>query len=413
LKTGSTTIRIALAGFTALLLALLSYSSGFVVAALQPDIAEWRSAAQLSAEGADTAFSSENTATLEVFTEAWELIEADFFGPLPTKTDRVYGAIRGLLAEVGDPYTVFVEPVPHRFDQEKLRGSYGGIGVDLSRDVEGQVVLAPFRDSPASRAGMTEGDILVAVDGLTITSGMDASQDVAALLRGEPGTDVILLVRRGEREIEFVVTREVIETPSVNWKLLVEETPPLAYVEITAFTDRTPEELVEGLEELIGKDNAKGLVLDLRNNGGGLLHSSIDVVDQFLDGEIVLYEVKRGGVEKSFSVERGGNAIDIPLVVLVNNGTASASEIVAGAIQDHGRGTLVGQNTYGKGSVQLIFDLSDGASLHLTSAQWLTPNRHQLEGVGLTPDVAIEDDDPGGVDVVLAKAVDILRSELR
>jgi len=413
LKTGSTSIRIALAGFSTLLVALLSFSSGFVVAALQPGVAEWRLGPGQSARSGEPISSDENPATLGVFTEAWELIEADFFGPLPTETERVYGAIRGILAEVGDPYTVFVEPVPHKFDQEKLRGSYGGIGVDLSRNDQGDVVLTPFRDSPASRVGIEEGDILVAVDDLTVTVDMDVSQDVAALLRGEPGTDVVLLVRRGEQEIEFVVGREVIDTPSVHWRLLTEETPPLAYVEITSFTDRTPSELAEALKELLGRDGAKGLVLDLRNNGGGLLHSSIDVVDQFLDGGVVLYEVKRGGIEKSFSAEPGGNAVDTPMVVLVNNGTASASEIVAGAIQDHDRGVLVGQTTYGKGSVQLIFDLSDGASLHLTSAQWLTPNRHQLEGVGLTPDVSIEDPEPGGVDVVLEEATDILRTGLR
>lgn len=413
MKTGSTFIRIALAGFSALLVALLSFSSGFVVAALQPAVSEWRTDIHQPAGSGGSILSDENPATLDTFTEAWELIEADFFGPLPSETERVYGAIRGLLTEVSDPYTVFVEPVPHKFDQEKLRGSYGGIGVDMSRNAEGHVVLTPFRGSPASRAGIEEGDILIAVDGLTITADMDASQDVAALLRGEPGTDVVLLVRRGEQEIESVVIREVIDTPSVHWELLTEETPPLAYVEITSFTDRTPSELAEALKELIGRDGAEGLVLDLRNNGGGLLHSSIDVVDQFLDGGIVLYEVKRGSVEKSFSAEPGGNAVDIPMVVLVNNGTASASEIVAGAIQDHDRGLLVGQTTYGKGSVQLIFDLSDGASLHLTSAQWLTPNRHQLEGVGLTPDVSVVDDEPGGVDVVLEEATDILRSGLR
>jgi carboxyl-terminal processing protease len=413
LKTGPTPIRIALAGFSALLVALLSFSSGFVVAALQPGVSEWTTDTWQPGGSGGPILSDENPATLEVFTEAWELIEADFFGPLPSETERVYGAIRGLLTEVGDPYTVFVEPVPHKFDQEKLRGSYGGIGVDLSRNDKGYVVLTPIRGSPASRAGIEEGDILVAVDDLTITADMDASQDVTALLRGEPGTDVVLLVRRRGQEIEFVVTREVIDTPSVHWRLLAEETPPLAYVEITSFTDRTPSELAEALTELLDRDGATGLVLDLRNNGGGLLHSSIDVVDQFLDGGIVLYEVKRGSVEKSFSAEPGGNAVDVPLVVLVNNGTASASEIVAGAIQDRDRGILVGQTTYGKGSVQLIFDLSDGASLHLTSAQWLTPNRHQLEGVGLTPDVSVKDDEPGGVDMVLDEATDILRSGLR
>jgi len=413
-RTRSTTFRIALAGVTALLLALLSFSSGFVVAAIQiqPNAADWRTTAHDSADGSSLGISAASAVPLGVFTEAWELIENDFFGPLPSSTVRVYGAIRGMLEAVDDPYTVFVEPIPHRFDQEKLRGSYGGVGVSLSRNAKGEAILSPFRGSPASRAGIEEGDVLLAVDGVPITGEMDISQDVPALLRGEVGTDVGLSVSRGVRALEFVITREVIETPSVEWKLL-ERAPFLAYIKITSFTDRTPAELVEALEELIDEGGAKGLVLDLRNNGGGLLHSSIDVADQFLDGQIALYEVKKGGVEKSFTVERGGHALDIPLIVLVNRGTASASEIVAGAIQDHGRGLLVGEPTFGKGSVQLIFDLSDGASLHITAAQWLTPGRHQLDGVGLTPDIAVEEDSAGGGDLALDKAVDLLGSESR
>ena len=403
-RTRSTTFRIALAGFTALLLALLSFSSGFVVAAIQPN------AADFADDGAPAVFGAD-AALLGVFTEAWDLIEKDFFGPLPSSTERAYGAIRGILEEVDDPYTVFVEPIPHKFDQEKLRGSYGGIGVDLSRNAEGDVLLSPFRASPASRAGIAEGDVLVAVDGVGITDDMDISQDIAALLRGDVGTEAMLSTRRGQREMEFIITREIIETPSVEWMLL-EQAPTLAYLKITSFTDRTPIELVEGLEELIDVGGAKGLVLDLRNNGGGLLHSSIDVADQFLDSEVVLYEIKKGNVEKAFTVHSGGRALDIPLVVLVNRGTASASEIVAGAIQDHDRGLLVGEATFGKGSVQLIFDLSDGASLHITAAQWLTPGRHQLDGVGLTPDVVMEEGSDGG-DLALEKAVDLLESESR
>jgi len=390
--------RVVLAFLTGLFLVSLAFGSGFVVASFQPRQPQSKA--------------SENTlldsGPLSIFQEAWDLIEKDFFGALPTNRERVYGAIRGLLGVVNDPYTVFVEPIPRRFEQDDLRGSYGGIGVALNRAASGQVVLSPYRDSAAAQAGVLEGDVLLAVDDVPITAEMDVTQDVAARLRGKVGTTVTLVIHRGAETLTFKITRQVIEIPSVTWRVL-DQAPNLGYVQVSSFTDRTSVELEEALDELLTSD-VQGLVLDLRNNGGGLLQAAIDVTDQFVDGGVILYERRRGQDEKSYIANAGGLALQVPLVVLVNHGTASASEIVAGAIQDRERGPLVGEPTFGKGSVQLIFDLSDGSSLHVTAARWYTPNRHQLDGVGLTPNLVVAADSQSDSDVQLERAIAFLQS---
>lgn len=390
--------RVVLAFLTGLFLVSLAFGSGFVVASFQPRQPQSKA--------------SENTlldsGPLSIFQEAWDLIEKDFFGALPTNRERVYGAIRGLLGVVDDPYTVFVEPIPRRFEQDDLRGSYGGIGVALNRAASGQVVLSPYRDSAAAQAGVLEGDVLLAVDDVPITAEMDVTQDVAARLRGKVGTTVTLVIHRGAETLTFKITRQVIEIPSVTWRVL-DQAPNLGYVQVSSFTDRTSVELEEALDELLTSD-VQGLVLDLRNNGGGLLQAAIDVTDQFVDGGVILYERHRGQDEKSYIANAGGLALQVPLVVLVNHGTASASEIVAGAIQDRERGPLVGEPTFGKGSVQLIFDLSDGSSLHVTAARWYTPNRHQLDGVGLTPNLVVAADSQSDSDVQLERAIAFLQS---
>jgi carboxyl-terminal processing protease len=402
--------RILLAVFVGLLLVAIAFGSGYIAAAMRsrpftgPALVPLLEDA-LSGNGSQNA-SVDND--LSLFVEAQRLVEQDFYGSLPSPRDRVYGAIRGLLETLNDPYTVFVEPVPRQFEQDDLRGSYGGLGMGLSRNEQGQIVLSPFRDSPAAEAGITEGDILIEVDGVAITSEMDVSQDITARVRGEVGTQVTLVVQRGDEVLTFRVTRQVIKTPSVTWRVL-EGAPTLGYVQITSFTDRTPDELRQGLLELQSND-LKGLVLDLRNNGGGLLQSSIDVADQFLDGGVVLYEMRRGQDEIHYLANAGGPALNIPLVVLVNHATASASEIVAGAIQDRERGVLLGEPTFGKGSVQLIFDLRDGSSLHVTAARWYTPDHHQLDGVGLTPDVAVTLDQSTEADTQVRAAIDYLQS---
>jgi carboxyl-terminal processing protease len=349
---------------------------------------------------------------LDLFGEAWTIVNREFYGPLPSNRDQIYGAIRGALRALDDPYTVLVEPISRKFEQDDLRGSYGGVGVDLRRDELGRVVLSPVRGSPAENSGIQEGDVLVAVDGVTITGEMDLSQDVASRIRGEVGTPVTLSVLRAQdtQEIAFTITRQVIEIPSVDWRT-VEEAPALGYIQIKSFSDRTAQELGRAVKELRDQQ-VQALILDLRNNGGGLLQASIDAADAFLDGGVILYERRRGEPEKTYAATDGGAAADLPLVVLVNGGTASASEIVAGAIQDRDRGILVGEPTFGKGSVQLIFDLSDGSSLHVTAARWYTPERHLIDGVGLTPDRAVEGDALNESDPQLQSAIGILETEL-
>lgn len=374
-----------------LFLVSLAFGSGFTVALVQ--------ARQL--DNTNTPLVS--SGSLGLFQEAWDLVARDFYGPLPQNRERVYGAARGLLSTLDDPYTVLIEPIPRQFEQDDLRGSYGGVGMGLSRNADGEVILSPFRDSPSAQAGILEGDVLVAVDGWRITPEMDLSQDIVARIRGEVGTAVTLTIQRGAEALSFTITRQVIEIPSVAWRLL-EQAPTLGYIRIFSFTDRTAGELREGLDELYA-GGAEGLILDLRDNGGGLLQTAIDVTDQFLDEGVVLYERRRGREEQSYLSSAGGYALEIPLVVLVNGGTASASEIVAGAIQDRERGLLIGETTFGKGSVQLIFGLSDGSSLHVTAARWYTPNRHQLDGVGLTPDLVVAADPDSDLDVQLERAI--------
>jgi carboxyl-terminal processing protease len=342
-----------------------------------------------------------------VFWEAWHLLERDFYGQLPTAQQMTYGAIRGVLTTLDDPYTAFVEPKPRRLEKDDLRGSFGGIGAWVSKREDGAIVLKPMDDKPAQRVGILEGDIVIQVDDQEITSDMPL-EDVILLIRGPVGSVVKLTISRADypEPLVFETTREKVETPTVTWRLL-DEGRGLGYVSISLFTERTDKELETALKEL----NAQGithLILDLRNNSGGLLQTSIDVASQFLSDGLVLYEQRRDQEEKSYSVRQGGKATDIPLVVLVNAGTASASEIVAGAIQDSDRGILIGENTFGKGSVQLVYDLSDQSSLHVTVAHWFTPNRHEITGNGLTPNIVVpltEEDRAQGKDPQLDRAI--------
>jgi carboxyl-terminal processing protease len=262
-------------------------------------------------------------------------------------------------------------------------------------------------DSPAEQVGVQEGDTVRQVDDTPITLEM-TTDEVILLIRGEVGTQVTLtLERMGEAELVVVtITREIIETPSVEWRVLDQDSGT-GYIRIRLFTERTGRELERAIEDL-REAEINRLVLDLRDNGGGLLDAAVDVSSQFLREGVVLYEDRRDQPEKFYSVNKGGLALDLPLVVLVNGGTASASEIVAGALRDYERGPLIGERTFGKGSVQLVYDLSDQSSLHVTVARWLTPDRHRIDGEGLVPDVEVilsEADRASGADPQLESAI--------
>jgi carboxyl-terminal processing protease len=342
-----------------------------------------------------------------VFWEAWHILEKDFYSQLPTAQQMTYGAIRGVLATLNDPYTIFVEPKPRRLEKDDLRGSFGGIGAWVSKHEDGAIVLKPMEDKPAQRAGILEGDVVIKVDDQEVTPDMSL-EDVILLIRGPIGSVVRLTISRAghPESLVFEITREKVETPTVTWRLL-DESRGLGYISISLFTERTDKELETALKDL-KTQGATHLIVDLRSNNGGLLETAIDVTSQFLSDGIVLYEQRRDQEEKSYPVRRGGKATDIPLVVLVNAGTASASEIVAGAIQDSDRGILIGESTFGKGSVQLVYDLSDQSSLHVTVAHWFTPKRHEITGNGLTPDIVVpltEEDRAQGKDPQLERAI--------
>jgi carboxyl-terminal processing protease len=344
-----------------------------------------------------------------LFWEAWNLVEDHFLGALPDSQGLAWGAIRGALDTLQDPYTVFLEPQPTQRQREDLSGKFGGIGAWVTQAEDGSIVLEPMPDLPAERAGVQAGDVVLQVDG-TDVSGLGVD-DVVTLVRGPVGETVRLTLRReGEPDpVEVEIKREEIPTPSVESRML-EESPGVGYVRIVLFTERTNGELERAVEELRDQGMER-LVFDLRGNGGGLLDASIDVASQFLRDGVVLYEQRRSGGETDYPVRGGGMLLEIPMVTLVDGGTASASEIVAGALQDRDRSPLVGEQTFGKGSVQLVFNLSDGSSVHITVAEWLTPNRRQITGQGLVPDVDVaisEDDRANGRDPQLQRALDVL-----
>jgi carboxyl-terminal processing protease len=350
---------------------------------------------------------------LGVFWEAWRVLEQDFFGDLPSAQERTYGAIREVLALLNDPYTIFVEPQPRELERDHMRGSFGGIGVDIWYDAEGRMTLSPYPDSPASEAGILEGDILLALDGEQITA-ETRIDNVRAYLHGEQGTQVTLTLTRLNASgstipsFDLTITRGEIKVPSVTWRAL-DQAPSVGYIQIQGFTDRTDEEVIDAISDLKQK-GVTNLVLDLRDNYGGLISPAVDVASQFLRDGVVMTEEKHSTDEKTYPVRPGGIAPDIPMAVLINGNTASAAEIVAGALQDHERAPLIGERTFGKGSVQLIYDLSDGSSLHVTTAIWLTPNRNRIEGRGLTPNV-IATQDAGPRDAQLDYAIEYLLSE--
>lgn len=345
--------------------------------------------------------------------QAHGLLIDHYLRPLPDPTQLEYGAIRGMLATLNDRLTYFIDPPVAASESNVLAGQYGGIGVQVRRDEAGRFRLYPFRDGPAARAGVRDGDILLKVNGEAVPS--DARQDVVdQLLRGEvkEGNGVTIEVR-GDSEAEntrtYTIPFETIEIPSVVWRTLEEEAS-FGYIQVLRFTSRTPSELQKAFKELRAA-NIRALVLDMRNNPGGLLQESITVASQFLPPDlVVLYEQSRQG-EREYRVRDGSTFTDLPMVVLINGGTASAAELVAGALKDHGRATVIGQRSFGKGTVQLIFQLLDKSSIHVTTAEFFPPSRQTLEGVGVEPDIPMIPDSAGR-DVELGEAIRQLRDKL-
>ncbi len=348
-------------------------------------------------------------ATPDLYAEAWRLVEQDFFGDLPSPTARAYGAIRGSLQTLHDPYTYFVEPAPAVREQEQLQGHFGGIGAYLLLHEDGGIYLSPMVERPAQRAGVREGDRLLAVDGAPLPQPADLDQ-ATNLLRGPVDSVVEIRVARGVETLDFRITREQIELPTVSWRAL-EEAPRIGYVRIERFSGLSGAELAAALRALAAAGADAGLILDLRGNPGGLFDAAVTCLGPFLDGGVVVEERNARGESKRYQAAQGGAALHLPLAVLVDEGSASAAEIVAGALADRGRAILVGRATFGKGSIQRVHRLADNSALHITFARWYTPSGRQIDGQGLPPAILVPPDAPGD-DPILAAALAHLRASI-
>lgn len=347
-----------------------------------------------------------------VFWEAWKILQSDFYGNIPDRQTLTRGAIRGMLRGLNDPHTVYIEPAPAQQEQSALKGETGDVGLNLDVRNHVIVVVSPVPDSPADKAGIRAGDILLKIGEKEIE--FDATvQEVEGMLRGVIGSKIKLTYRRiGEPEpVEVELTREKYALPTVVSKMLPNTT--FGYIKVTMESGETSSEFAKALDALKAQ-KITGLVVDLRNNPGGLFPDPVlDIAGQFLkNSDVVVYEKARDGSEKEFRAGGRRGATDLPVAVLINGGTASAAEILAGALQDYKRAPLIGEPTYGKGSVQTVRQLSDGSALHITTATWLTPKRHQIEGAGLQPDIAIpltDDSIRKGLDPQLDRAIEYLK----
>jgi len=349
--------------------------------------------------------------TFEPFWQTWNLIHQQYVVQPIDDVKLMEGAIRGMLQtlEVGRNYYENADEL--QVTDEQLNGrDYEGIGAYV--DVKGDylAIISPIKGSPAAAAGLRPKDLVVAIDGEDMTG--VSPEDARLKVLGPAGTDVVLtILREGEPgPFEVTITRAQIVTPLVDYEM---RSDGIAYISLNTFGDTADQELRAALEELLAQ-KPKGLILDLRYNGGGYLYQGIAVASEFLPADqIVVYEKRSdGSLDENYSTGNGV-ALDIPLVVLVNEGSASASEIVAGALQDYGRAKLVGSQSYGKGSVQSVNPLSNGGSVAITSAQWLTPNERLIQDIGLTPDVYVEltlADFDAGLDPQLDAAIETLNA---
>lgn len=299
----------------------------------------------------------------------------------------VKGAIDGLLAQLDDPNTQYLPPEMERSARQLLDGNFEGIGVEVTFEDGNVVVVAPYEGSPAAEAGLQPGDILLEADGVSL-DGLNASE-AAALIRGPANTSVKLGVERDGERFDVEVDRAMIQIPSVRGELLDGD---IAYVRLSRFGTTTAKELKDTLKDLLAR-NPDGMILDLRTNPGGSLAAAVDVADQILDEGIILTERFGDGREQVYRSGAEGLAQNLPLVVLIDEGSASASEVLAGAIHDRGRGLLIGNTSFGKGTVQSWKELSNGGGLRLTVARWLTPDGSWVHGEGLMPDVEVQIDE--------------------
>lgn len=345
-----------------------------------------------------------------LFWDVWDRLEKGYLEKEDINpAQMVFGAIQGMVASLGDPYTVFLKPPENKEVKDDLNGSFEGVGIQLGYKDDQLAVIAPLKGTPADKAGVKAGDLILKINEES-TSGLSADE-AAQKIRGPKGSTVKLtLIHTGEKEpYEVEIIRDTIVVPSVEVDFLSSNDQTVAHLKLLKFGDRTAEEWEKAINQIIDhQPQVAGVVLDLRNNPGGYLTGSVFIASEFLSSGIIVQQEQASGLKETYSVDRQGKLLKQPLVVLINEGSASASEIVAGSLRDHQRAGIVGAKSFGKGTIQEAEDLPGGAGLHITTARWLLPSGESIDEIGLKPDVEIKDDPETEADEQLAKAIEAL-----
>lgn len=324
----------------------------------------------------------------DIFWEAWNIFEKNFVDRAKLDSNKMfYSAVKGMVASGEDPYTFFLTPDENKDSKDSLNGTFEGIGAQLGTKDGQIVVIAPIKNSPAIKAGVLAGDIIKAVDGKSI-KGQTVTQ-VVSIIRGQSGTKVKLTLERKEKEVTIEITRGEIKVESIETKYIDQ----IAHVKLQQFGTTIRDEWQKTATEVSRKyksGEVKGMILDLRGNPGGLLDACVYIASDFLPYGTLI--VKQEGIKDNieYKATRSASLPDIPVVVLIDKGSASASEILAGALRDHKRAKIVGEKSFGKGSVQGTYDLSNGSGMHVTVAKWILPNGDWIHGKGIEPDVIVE-----------------------
>lgn len=352
------------------------------------------------------------TVDFKLFWDTWDLVTTKYIDKKAIDPQKLYyGAIQGMVAAIGDPYTVFLPPQAQKTTKEQLGGSFDGVGIQLGYNKDNRlVVIAPLQDTPASKAGVKPGDLIIKIDDKDAT--VLSLPEAVNQIRGPKGSSVRLsLLSEGEtKPHEVTLARDTIVVKSAEFQAKTTKAgKKIAYIKLTSFGEKTKDEWDQAVSSALAA-GSQGVIVDVRNNPGGFLDGAIYIGSEFIsDGNIVLQEDAQGN-RQNYGPVRTGRLLKQPVVVLINKGSASASEILAGAIQDHKRGKLVGDQSFGKGTIQSAEDLAEQTGIHITTAKWLTPDGHWVHNVGLTPDVKVEPGDDQTKDLIVDKALEILEN---